>query len=247
MAARLRLGVAGAAGIPFAAAAAVGTVVAQFWYVAHRPLPSFTDLDPDGTFGPDGAPEVRIVLLGDSTVTGPGLERRDDLWSRRVARRLAGDVRVRLLSVAVGGSRVRDLLVAQLPEAQGLRPDVAVVSVGANDAMHGTRLRRFEADLDALVEAFGEAGTEVVLAGVGDLGNIPRLAHPLKALASRRSRQFDRAHARVAARHDHVVKVPVAELTDARFRGADAFCPDLFHPNCAGHTVWADLAVPAAV
>lgn len=244
MAARVRLGVAGAAGIPFAAAAAVGTVVAQFWYVAHRPLPTFTDLDPDGVFGPDSAPEVRLVLLGDSTVTGPGLERRDDLWSRQVARRLAGDVRVRLRSVAAGGSRVRDVLVGQLPAAQELRPDVAIVSVGANDAMHGTRLRRFEADLDAVVEAFGEAGTEVVLAGVGDLGNIPRLAHPLKALASRRSRQFDRAHARVADRHEHVVKVPVAEFTDARFRSRDVFCPDLFHPNCTGHTAWADAAHP---
>jgi lysophospholipase L1-like esterase len=244
MAARLRLGVAGAAGIPFAAAAALGTVVAQFWYVAHRPLPSFTDLDPDGFFGPDGAPEVRVVLLGDSTVTGPGLERRDDLWSHQVARRIAGDVRIRLRSVAAGGSRVRDVLVAQLPEAQELRPDVAVVSVGANDAMHGTRLRRFEADLDALVDAFGEAGTEVVLAGVGNLGNIPRLVHPLKALASRRSHRFDRAHARVAARHDHVAKVPIAELTDAQFQTSDVFCPDLFHPNRVGHTVWADAAEP---
>jgi lysophospholipase L1-like esterase len=241
---RMRLGLAGAAGIPFAAMAAVGTVVAQFWYVAHRPLPSFTDLDPEGVFGPETAPEVRLVLLGDSTVTGPGLESPDDLWSRQVVRRLAGDLRIRLVSVAAGGSRVRDVLVGQLPAAQELQPDVALVSVGANDAMHGTRLGRFEADLDALVDAFGEAGAQVVLSGIGDLGNIPRLAHPLKALASRRSRVFDRAHARVAARHDHAVKVPVAELTDERFRGADVFCPDLFHPNCAGHTAWADAAAP---
>jgi lysophospholipase L1-like esterase len=159
-------------------------------------------------------------------------------------RRLAGDPRIRLMSVAAGGSRVRDVLVDQVSAAQQLRPDVALVSVGANDAMHGTRLRRFEADLDALVEKFGAAGTQVVLAGVGDLGNIPRLVHPLKALASRRSRLFDRAHARVAARHDHVAKVPIAELTDARFRTAEVFAPDLFHPNRIGHAAWADAAEP---
>jgi lysophospholipase L1-like esterase len=244
VAARVRLGLAGAAGVPFAAMAAVGTVAAQFWYVAHRPLPSFTDLDPDGVFGPDSAPEVRLVLLGDSTVTGPGLDSPDDLWSRQVVRRLPADLRVRLVSVAAGGSRVRDVLVGQVPAAQQLRPDVAVVSVGANDAMHGTRVRRFEADLDAVVEAFGEAGTDVVLTGIGDLGNIPRLVHPLKALASRRSAAFDRAHARVAARHDHAVKVPIAELTDARFRTAEMFCPDLFHPNRIGHAAWADAAYP---
>src|SRR5262249_45118893 len=190
------------------------------WYVAHRPLPSFTDLDPDGVFGPGSAPEVRLVLLGDSTVTGPGLERRDDLWSRQVARRLAGDVRVRLSSVAAGGSRVRDVLSAQLAEAQELRPHVAVVSVGANDAMHGTRLRRFEADLDALVDAFGEAGSQVVLAGVGDLGNIPRLVHPLKALPYRPSRHFDREHARGGAPRAHVGERPRAAVTDENVRGS---------------------------
>ncbi len=140
MAARMRLGLAGAAGVPFAAMAAVGTVAAQFWYVAHRPLPSFLDLDPDGVFGPDSAPEVRLALLGDSTVTGPGLDSPDDLWSRQVVRRLATDLRIRLVSVAAGGSRVRDVLVDQVPAAQQRRPDVAVVSVGANDATHGTRL-----------------------------------------------------------------------------------------------------------
>jgi lysophospholipase L1-like esterase len=40
------------------------------------------------------------------------------------------------------------------------------------------------------------------------------------------------------------VKVPIAEHTDKALRSADVFCPDLFHPNCAGHAVWADAAYP---
>ncbi len=235
---------AGAAGVPVAAMAAIGTVAAQLWYVGHRPLPSFCDLDPNGVFGPEAAPEARVALLGDSTVTGPGLDSCDELWSHQVARRLAGDRRVRLLSLAVGGSKTRDVFARQLPEALTLQPHLAVVSVGANDAMHGTPIRRFEAELAAIVAALGEAGTGVVLAGVGDLGNVPRLRFPLKALASRRSRAVDRAHARVAARYEHVVKVPIAELSDEAFGSAEMFCPDLFHPNRAGHRVWADAAYP---
>jgi lysophospholipase L1-like esterase len=241
---RVRFGLAGAARFPAAAMAAVGAVAAQYWYVAHRPLPSFHDLDVNGVFGPDALPEVRIALLGDSTVTGPGLESRTDLWSHQVARRLALEHHVRLLSLAVGGSRVRDVLAGQLPEALTHEPHLAVVSVGANDATHGTPTRRVEAELDAIVAAFGEAGTGVVLAGVGDLGNIPRLSFPLKALASRRSRAVDRVHSRVAARHGHAVKVPIAQRCDDFFRSGDAFSPDLFHPNRAGHAVWADAAYP---
>jgi lysophospholipase L1-like esterase len=236
------VGLAGAAGVPMAAIAVAGAVAAQFWYVAHRPLPSFCDLDANGVFGPDTMPEARVVLLGDSTVTGPGLESCADLWSHQVARRLALEHRIRLLSLAVGGSRARDVLVGQLPDALTLEPHLAVVSVGANDATHATPLRKVEADLDAIVAAFGKIGTGVVLAGLGDLGNIPRLVHPLKGLASRRSRAIDRVHARVAARYGHAVKVPIAQRCDEFFRSADAFCPDLFHPNRAGHAVWADAA-----
>lgn len=244
MAGWLRLGLAGVAGVPAAAAAAAGTMAAQFLYVAHRPLPSFRDLDPNGAFGPDTMPEARIVLLGDSTITGPGLESCADLWSHQVARRLACDRRVRLLNLAVGGSRARDVLTQQLPQALQVDAHLAVVSVGANDATHATPLRRVEADLDAIVAALGESGVGVVLAGLGDLGNIPRLKFPLKVLASRRSRAVDRVHARVARRHSHAVKVPVAQRCDEFFRDVGVFSPDLFHPNRAGHAVWADAAYP---
>jgi lysophospholipase L1-like esterase len=244
VAGRLRLGLAGAAGFPAAAVAAAGAMAAQFWYVAHRPLPNFADLDANGLFGPEAMPEARIVLLGDSTITGPGLESCNDLWSHRVARRLAVDRPVRLLSLAAGGSRARDVRLRQLPHALTLAPHLVIVSVGANDAMHGTRMRYVAEDLDAIATAFGEIGAGVVLTGVGDLGNIPRLRQPLKTLASRRSGAVDRVHTRVANRHKHVVKVLIAEHTDKAFRSADVFCPDLFHPNCAGHAVWADAAYP---
>jgi lysophospholipase L1-like esterase len=244
VAGRVRFALAGAAGFPAAAVAAAGAMAAQFWYVAHRPLPSFRDLDANGDFGSDLLPEARIVLLGDSTITGPGLDSCSDLWSHRVARRLAVDHRVRLLSLAAGGSRARDVLLRQLPHALTLDPHIAIISVGANDATHATPMGRVEADLDAIASALGEIGAGVVLAGVGDLGNIPRLRHPLKALASRRSRAVDRVHARVANRHGHVVKVPIAEHTDKAFRNTDVFCPDLYHPNGAGHAVWADAAYP---
>jgi lysophospholipase L1-like esterase len=244
VAGRMRLGLAGAASVPAAAVAAAGAMAAQFWYVAHRPLPSFRDLDPNGVFGSDTTPEVRIALLGDSTITGPGLDSRDDLWSHQVARRLSCDRRIRLLSLAVGGSRARDVRTRQLPEALKLNAHLAVVSVGANDATHGTPMHRVEADLDAVVAAFSESGVGVVLAGVGDLGNIPRLRFPLKVLASRRSRAVDRVHARVAQRHANAVKVPIAQRCDEFFRDVSVFCPDFFHPNRAGHAVWADAAYP---
>jgi lysophospholipase L1-like esterase len=232
-------------GVPAAATAALAAVGAQAWYAGHRPLPRFDDLDPSGTFCPDGAPEVRIALIGDSTVTGPGLDDADELWTRQVVRRLADPYRISVQSHAVGGARARDVLMYQVREAVRYAPDVAIVSVGANDALRRLRIGRFEAELTAIVTALRAAGALVVLAGVGDLGTAPRLPFPLKVVVSGRSRAADRIHTRVAARHDGIVKVPIGELTNALFRrGPELFCADLFHPNRAGHEVWADAAYP---
>jgi len=232
-------------GVPAAATAALAAMGAQAWYAGHRPLPRFADLDPSGTFGPDGAPEVRIVLIGDSTVTGPGLDHPDELWMRQVVRRLAGPYRVSVQNHAVGGARARDVLMYQVRAAVRIAPDIALVSVGANDALRRIRIGRFEAELTAIVTALRATGALVVLAGVGDVGTAPRLPFPLKMVVRERSRAADRVHARVAARHDGVVKVPIGELTNEQFRRRpELFCADLFHPSRAGHEVWAEAAYP---
>ncbi len=194
--------------------------------------------------GPEGLPEVRVALIGDSTITGPGLDHVDDLWVRQVAARLSDRYRLVLASEAVGGARARDVLMYQVRAAVARCPDVAIVSVGANDALRRIRIGRFAAQLTAIVTALGNAGAEVVLCGVGDVGAAPRVPFPLKMVVSERSRAVDRIHARVAAQHG-VAKVAVGELTNDLFRSRpERFCADLFHPNRGGHTVWADAAFP---
>jgi lysophospholipase L1-like esterase len=188
---------------------------------------------------------VRIALIGDSTITGPGLDGPDELWMRQVARRLARSYRISVESHAVGGARARDVLMYQVRAAVQQAADVAIVSVGANDALRRISVRRFEAELTAIVTVLRSAGALVVLAGVGDVGTAPRLPFPLRVVVSERSRAADRIHTRVAARHDGVVKVPIAELTNDIFRRRpDLFCGDLFHPNREGHAVWAEAAYP---
>jgi lysophospholipase L1-like esterase len=234
-----------ALGLPAAATAVLAALGAQAWYAGHRPLPRFTDLDVDGVFGTEHGPEVRLAILGDSTVTGTGLDDPADLWVRQAVDRLTDLLRIRVRNHAAGGARARDVLAQQVDTAVVWRPDVALVSVGANDALRRVRIARFEAELRAIVESLRSAGAVVVLAGVGDVGTAPLLPFPLRVVVSERSRVADRIHARVAAAYDGVVKVPVAEETTETFRRrSDLFCDDLFHPNRNGHQVWADAAFP---
>lgn len=211
-------------------------------HVPPEPVaPTFDDHDPSGVFGDPAHPSVHIVLLGDSTNTGPGLDGPHEIWARRIAARLAERFHVRLSSVARGGARVADVLRNQLRPALAESWDVAVVSVGSNDAIWGTPARLYQVRLQGVVEGLlGHSGT-VVLAGVGDLGAIPRVAGPIASILRRRGRTMDRAQRRVAAEHRRVFKVSMWERTATPFQQRlDIWAADGFHPNGAGHAIWAD-------
>ncbi|HEX6310974.1 MAG TPA: SGNH/GDSL hydrolase family protein [Acidimicrobiia bacterium] len=234
-----------ALGLPLVATTGLAAMGAQAWYAGHRRLPRYRDLEIGGRFGPAEAPELRIAVLGDSTVSGTGLDDPGDLWLRRALEPMTERYHLRVKSEAVSGARARDVLMYQVRAAVAWSPDVAVVSVGANDALRRFRIAGFEHDLRAIVDALRDCGSVVVLAGVGDVGAAPLLPFPLRMVVSERARAADRVHARIAAQSAAVSKIPVAEETTAIFRSRpDLFCGDLFHPNRHGHRVWAATARP---
>lgn len=122
-----------------------------------------------------------------------------------------------------------------------------LLSVGANDALRGTPLRRLEGQLDLLVGKLVEAGAAVALLGIGDLGTIPRLPAPLNSAARLRARWVDALEQRVADRHPRVTKAEAwrASTTHAFRTRSELFAPDLFHASAEGHAEWAAIAIPA--
>ena len=213
---------------------------AEAIYAVLQPAPKQTEFDPSGTFGDSADPPWRMAVLGDSSVTAPGVAGSDEIWVSIIAQRAADKRHVTLRSYAVSGSRADDLIRDQMEPAIAFDPDMFLVSVGANDVIHGVNLRVFERRLDELVSGLTETGALVVLSGVGDIGTIPRLKPPLRNLMTQRSARFDRVHHRVAARHGaHVVPHrnddPTIWYTDR-----DLWSADNFHVSAAGHRRWAD-------
>lgn len=220
--------------LPVAGAA---VVVGQILYAAHRPdLPSYDDYDTSGALGDPGRPGFTLVAIGDSSITAPGVNQVDDAWIRRVAYSLTDRYFVYLHALAVGGSKASDVLGNQLERALQLQPDLAVVSVAANDAIRGVSPARFSQQVDEIVGRLIEVGARVVVMGVGDLGSIPRLPRFSRWYMTRRSAQFDRLSAEVAARYQGAVKVDArGELSDAFWQEPLTFSGDRFHASSYGH------------
>ncbi len=227
---------------------AIVLLVVQVLRSAFRQdLPSREKQDPSGTFGGPLKRRLRIVILGDSSVTAPGVEPLDAAWPRQIARHLSDRFHVELLSVAVGGSKTRDVIANQLRPAIDFQPDIAFVSAGANDALRATPLSRFESEYEHIIGQLDRHVPGVAVSGIGDLGSIPRLPALARSMIRIRGRSFDRAVRRVVARYPQVVKTNTWSPGWQEFltNPDDVFAGDLFHASAYGHRIYTNAAMPA--
>ena len=227
---------------------ALAVLAGQVLWAGHRrDLPTLSNQDPSGTFGDRQSPRLRIVVIGDSSVTAPGVEPLDAAWPRRMAEHLADSYRVELCSVAVGGSKARDVLASQVHEAIALQPEIAIVSVGANDALRTTPVAQFEREYDQIIGLLADHVPGIAVSGIGDLGSIPRLPALARSIVRIRGRSFDHAVRRVTSRYPGVLKTDTwAPGWDEFLTNPDAiFAADLFHASAYGHRVYTAAIMPA--
>ena len=212
-------------------------------YAVLRRVPFQEEFDASGSVGPvDGKP-LLIVVVGDSSCTGPGVGEPSEIWCRLVASRIAErGYRVTLKSFAVGGATSSSALQTQVPEAETVDAALTFVAVGTNDVIHQVSLSALEKNLDETVKRLSRVSKQVVVAGIGDLGTVPRLLPPLRQLASRRGRSADAVQARVAERHGAIKADLWGAAAEAFRTDPSIFSADLFHPAAPGHLVWADAA-----
>ena len=180
----------------------------------------------------------RVVWLGDSTAAGVGASSAAGALPSQVADGL-GASGVSVAVLAVSGARVADVLADQVPKVAGLRPDLILISVGANDTIHLTGRGTFRQTYAQLMRAL-PAGVPVVLLGVPDMGAIPRFAQPLRAVSGWRGRHID-AEVRQVAASTGAVYADIAGPTGPPFRHDPGryFAADDFHPSDAGYGLWA--------
>ena len=226
------------------AAALAATLVGETVWAAKRPLPTQSEIDASGTVtgvSRDHRP-LRVVALGDSTLTGPGLSDSKHVWLRRALEQLDHHRPIELMSLAVGGSRVSDVA-GRVHEAIELEPDLVVVAAGANDVLRFVPSRTVRTNLDGVIGRLLDVVDVIAVANIGDLGNIARIPPPLTSVYRARSDTIRSLVEDVVDQYERAVLLDVTGA-DPVLRNRTVFTADLFHPGEAGHAAWADSVRP---
>ncbi len=217
---------------------------------ASRPEPLRAPGHATSTTLGSGTPLLYLVL-GDSTAAGVGADYEQGIVLE-TAGHLARSRRVEVVNLAVSGARFRDVLSEQLPRARGIKPDLVLLDVGANDVTHLTSSRSVRRDLEEILRSLLAANCEarIVLTGAPDMGSPPRIPFFLRGIAALRARSVNRIARRAVSAHD-LTFAPIAERTGPSFRrDRTLFASDRFHPNARGYALWTgvlDEALDAAL
>lgn len=189
-------------------------------------------------FGESGQHLIYLVL-GDSTTAGVGGQY-DRGLAVTTARELGRQYRVTMTNLSVSGAQMRDVRRLQLADVEALRPDIVLLSAGANDVTHLTPVGSMRRDLREIVQRLRAVNpaVRIVITGSPDMGAPPRIPWLLRGLASHRTKVTNRMFEREAA-EQQLTFAPIARTTGPLFRADHSlFAADRFHPNDRGYATW---------
>jgi lysophospholipase L1-like esterase len=188
---------------------------------------------------------VRIAVLGDSLALGTGASRADGGFVfpafRELLRRRPGS---RIDNLAIGGATAADVLRLEAPRLSGIRYDIAIVCVGANDVVRQTPGAEFGRRYVELLQNIATRARDarLICCGVPDVGISPLFTDERAAVAAASARGDRRIRAAAAAAHAAFVDlyaVTRAQHDASRFLGRDRF-----HPSDRGYVLFAGALWP---
>jgi lysophospholipase L1-like esterase len=184
----------------------------------------------------EGRP-LRLLILGDSAAAGVGARHQRHALAGQLVEALATDRAVAWRLHAHTGATTADVL-ASLDALDGTHWDVAVTSLGVNDAVSGVGPRVFAARqarlADALRERFG--ARLLAASGLPPMHRFPMLPQPLRAFLGGKAKRLDGELAALAANRDDFLHLPLLFSAHLDQR---AMAEDGFHPGPSMYREWA--------
>lgn len=185
--------------------------------------------------GQDGAP-LRLLLIGESTVAGVGVEAQEAALAGQLAQALATRLQRPVAWRACGenGITAGEACERLLPLALSEPADLVLLVFGVNDTTHLSSLARWEDSLRALSRALSARGERVVFTGVPPIQHFSALPWLLRRLLGLRAALLDAELRRISAQEG-------AQYARLELEFAEEYLArDGYHPSALGYRVWGE-------
>jgi len=209
------------------------------------PLPWEGSVDGPGGEGGGSERVLRLLVIGDSTAAGVGVDHAELGLGGRLAEALSARTGrpVQWWAAGRNGATARDLVRQYLAPALERPYDLVFLTVGANDALALRSARAFRRDVRRiLARTFAEhPQSALLMSSLPAFFRFRLLPEPLRRSLYRHSQALEReARALVDAHPRAHMSPPPPPYTDGFFASDD------FHPSAIGYQDWATFAVDDA-
>lgn len=195
--------------------------------------------EPEGAHkGQTGAGQkLNILILGDSAAAGVGVSEQHNALSGHISALLSSQYHLSWELIAKNGYKLADII-QQLKtvEKNKTHYDIAIISIGVNDAKGFTSENDFDEKLDQLTSLLIDefSVNHIVFSAIPPMADFPSLPFPLSWLMGLRSTLLN------SVLVDHTEKSQHTSLLKNEIAvGPHFFAADGFHPNQQGYGIWA--------
>jgi acyl-CoA thioesterase-1 len=189
---------------------------------------------------------IRYVALGDSYTIGTSVGAAER-WPNQLVVRLAGRVPLELVAnLGVNGYSSADLVRAELPQLDALRPDFVTVLIGVNDVVRGVTAAAYRANLEVTFDdLLGRLpAARIVVVGTPDYTRTPSGAAFGDPAQQRAAIADFNAIAREMAEARGITFVVISSVADAVEGDPSLVANDGLHPSGKQYSGWVDLIAP---
>ena len=195
---------------------------------ARRRVPQLPEAAGPRSGAVGSGPALHLLVVGDSSAAGVGVQRQSQALAGPLAKRLAAVTGTRVHWRLVARSGVTSAQTLDLLRAQGaVTADIAIVVSGVNDVVDQVPSQRAVKAREALADELrNRAGVRhVVFAPLPPVHQFPGLPRPLRWIAGADARRHDRALAAWAASRRDVSHADWGLQLNRGVMAADGFHP----------------------
>jgi acyl-CoA thioesterase-1 len=176
------------------------------------------------------AKEIKIMLYGDSLMAGYGLNQNENLSSALSSKFNFTESKVQIINASVSGNTSSNGL-ARLDWSLEDKPNIVILSLGANDMLRGIDPKLTKQNLNNMIEKMVQNGSKVILAGM----------RSPESMGKNYQQKFDLIYQELAEEHD-VIFMPF--LLEGVALEKDYLQSDYKHPNALGVNIMASNLYP---
>ncbi len=174
--------------------------------------------------------QIKIMLYGDSLMSGYGLPQNENLSSVLPSKFNLAESQLQIINASVSGNTSSNGL-ARLDWSLEDKPNIVILCLGANDMLRGIDPKLTKQNLNQIIEKMIQNGSKVILAGM----------RSPESMGKNYQQKFDLIYQELAEEND-VIFMPF--LLEGVALEKDYLQSDYKHPNALGVNIMASNLYP---